>query len=88
MRRHGLVRADGVAGADGCVLPGRAERLRGRRAHGVHSQESGDPIAYDPPADRLVLVPGHGSRSAVLASAVRACVEQAVGPIAGWTDVS
>ncbi|CAL9361120.1 hypothetical protein SUDANB105_00667 [Streptomyces sp. enrichment culture] len=54
---------------------------------GVHFQEPGDPIAYDPAADRLVLVPDLTSRSAV-PDDVRAFIEQAVGRIIRWTDVS
>ncbi|WP_243762148.1 phosphotransferase [Streptomyces sp. Tu 3180] len=54
----------------------------------VHFQQPSDPIAYDPTADRLVMVPERGSRSAVPEAAVRAFAEQAVGRITGWTDVS
>ncbi|MFE0087721.1 phosphotransferase [Streptomyces sp. NPDC058991] len=55
---------------------------------GVHFQEPGDPITYDPAADRLVLVPDHDSRGAVPEGAVRAFAERAVGRITGWTNVS
>ncbi|MFF5969926.1 phosphotransferase [Streptomyces sp. NPDC012769] len=54
----------------------------------VHFQEPGDPIAYDPSADRLILVPAPGSCGAVPEKAVRAFSEQAVGRITSWTDVS
>lgn len=54
----------------------------------VHFQEPGDPIAYDPTVDRLVLVPEPGDRGVVPDQAVRAFAEQAVGRINGWTDVS
>lgn len=54
----------------------------------VHFQQPGAPIAYAPAADRLVLVPEPGSRSAIPGAAVRAFAEQAVGRITGWTDVS
>ncbi|OKJ68760.1 NUDIX hydrolase [Streptomyces sp. CB02460] len=49
----------------------------------VHFQEPGDPIAYDPSADRLLLIPG-----AAPEGAVRAFAERAVGRIARWADVS
>ncbi|CAM5401294.1 hypothetical protein SHIRM173S_12557 [Streptomyces hirsutus] len=52
----------------------------------VHFQEPGDPIAYDPTADRLVLVPDSGG--AVPEEAVRVFAERAVGRISGWADVS
>ncbi|WP_234353232.1 phosphotransferase [Streptomyces ardesiacus] len=55
---------------------------------GVHFQEAGDPIAYDPAADRLVMVPDHSNHGAVPKAAVRAFAEHAVGRITGWTDVS
>ncbi|WP_086825112.1 phosphotransferase [Streptomyces sp. NRRL B-24572] len=55
---------------------------------GVHFQEPGDPIAYDPAVDRLVLVPDHGSHGSVPEDAVRDFAERAVGRIADWTDVS
>ncbi|MFI6112842.1 phosphotransferase [Kitasatospora sp. NPDC051164] len=54
----------------------------------VHFQKPGDPIAYDPAADRLILVPDPGSPCAVPDDAVRAFAEQAVGRIATWSDVS
>ncbi|MFE6272319.1 phosphotransferase [Streptomyces goshikiensis] len=54
----------------------------------VHFQEPGDPIAYDPSVDRLVLVPGPAARGAVAEQAVREFAEQAVGRITAWTDVS
>ncbi|MFF8908735.1 phosphotransferase [Streptomyces olivaceoviridis] len=52
---------------------------------GVHFQEPGDPIAYDPAIDRLVLVADHPGAPD---DAVRAFAEQAVGRITRWTDVS
>ncbi|SEE27987.1 NUDIX domain-containing protein [Streptomyces misionensis] len=55
---------------------------------GVHFQEPGDPIAYDPAVDRLLLVPDPGAHDATPADAVRAFAEQAVGRIVRWTDVS
>ncbi|MFH9742669.1 phosphotransferase [Streptomyces roseolus] len=55
---------------------------------GVHFQEPGDPIAYDPAVDRLVLVPGPGSPGAMPEEEVRAFSERAVGRIATWTDSS
>ncbi|MGW2955883.1 phosphotransferase [Streptomyces eurythermus] len=55
---------------------------------GVHFQEPGDPIAYDPALDRLVMVSGPGSHDTGPQGAVRAFAERAVGPIIGWTDVS
>ncbi|MFF6772718.1 phosphotransferase [Streptomyces sp. NPDC012637] len=54
----------------------------------VHFQEPGDPIAYTPAADRLVLVPEPGSPGAVPEEEVRAFAERAVGRITAWTDVS
>ncbi|WP_411098922.1 phosphotransferase [Streptomyces sp. x-45] len=54
----------------------------------LHFQEPGDAIAYDPAADRLALVPGHTDRRAVPEDAVHAFVEQAVGRIMTWSDVS
>ncbi|MFD7409002.1 phosphotransferase [Streptomyces sp. NPDC059866] len=54
----------------------------------VHFQEPGDPIAYDPAADRLVLVPGSGTDDAAPEGAVRAFTERAVGRITRWTDAS
>lgn len=54
----------------------------------LHFQEPGDAIAYDPAADRLTLVPGHTDRGVVPEDAVRAFVEQAVGRITTWSDVS
>ncbi|MEU2769339.1 MULTISPECIES: phosphotransferase [Streptomyces] len=53
----------------------------------VHFQEPGDPIAYDPAVDRLVLVSEPGNPGAVPPE-VRAFAEQAVGRITDWTDVS
>ncbi|MEU7354317.1 phosphotransferase [Streptomyces albidoflavus] len=53
----------------------------------VHFQKPGDPIAYEPAVDRLVLVPGPGNPGAVPPE-VRAFAEQAVGRITDWTDVS
>ncbi|MFJ8785842.1 phosphotransferase [Streptomyces sp. NPDC102476] len=53
----------------------------------VHFQEPGDQIAYAPGTDRTVLVPDSGSRGDV-PERVRAFVEQAVGRITAWTDVS
>jgi tRNA A-37 threonylcarbamoyl transferase component Bud32 len=53
----------------------------------VHFQEPGDPIAYTPAADRLVLVPEPGGPGTV-PQEVRAFAEQAVGRITGWTDES
>ncbi|MFJ7626697.1 phosphotransferase [Streptomyces sp. NPDC097595] len=52
----------------------------------VHFQEPGDPIAYDPAVDRLLLVPG--DRGAMPDGPVRAFAERAVGRISRWTDVS
>ncbi|AWL42248.1 MULTISPECIES: phosphotransferase [unclassified Streptomyces] len=54
----------------------------------VHFQEPGDPIAYDRSVDRLILIPGPRGRGAVPERAVRAFVEQAVGRVTAWTDVS
>ncbi|MEE1931532.1 phosphotransferase [Streptomyces sp. TRM 70351] len=54
----------------------------------VHFQEPGDPIAYDPTVDRLILVPEPAVRGVVPDQAVRAFAEQAVGRITAWTDVS
>ncbi|MFD4576517.1 phosphotransferase [Streptomyces sp. NPDC058417] len=55
----------------------------------VHFQEPGDPIAYTPAADRLVLIPGPGSGPGALPEQdVRTFTEQAVGRITSWTDVS
>ncbi|MEU4359966.1 methyltransferase, FxLD system [Streptomyces virginiae] len=54
----------------------------------VHFQDPGDPIAYDPSADRLGLVADPDSRGAVPQEAVRAFTEQSVGRITTWTDVS
>ncbi|MHC3393944.1 phosphotransferase [Streptomyces lavendulocolor] len=53
----------------------------------VHFQEPGDPIAYHPDADRLVLVPEPGNPGAVPPE-VSAFAEQAVGRITDWTDAS
>ncbi|MGQ4485410.1 phosphotransferase [Streptomyces sp. SAS_281] len=50
---------------------------------GVHFQEPDDPIAYDPSADRMLLIPG-----AAPEGAVRAFAERAVGRITRWADVS
>ncbi|MET9449009.1 NUDIX hydrolase [Streptomyces cinerochromogenes] len=47
----------------------------------VHFQEPGDPIAYDPAVDRLLLVPGLTDRSALPEDAVRTLAERAVGRI-------
>ncbi len=61
------------------------------RAHArmaVHFQEPGDPIAYDPSVERLVLVPEPAARGTVPERAVRAFAEQTVGRITAWTDVS
>ncbi|WP_435852004.1 phosphotransferase [Streptomyces rubradiris] len=57
---------------------------------GVHFQEPGDPVAYDPAFDRLLLIPGpgHGSHDAGPDDEVRAFAERAVGRVKGWTDVS
>jgi tRNA A-37 threonylcarbamoyl transferase component Bud32 len=55
---------------------------------GVHFQEPGDPIAYDPALDRTLLVPGPGSHHTGPDDAVRDFAERAVGRITGWTDVS
>ncbi|MYQ79855.1 MULTISPECIES: phosphotransferase [unclassified Streptomyces] len=49
----------------------------------VHFQEPGDPIAYDPAVDRLLLVSG-----AAPEGAVRAFAERAVGRITRWANVS
>ncbi|MFK0017322.1 phosphotransferase [Streptomyces sp. NPDC091027] len=54
----------------------------------VHFQEPDDPIAYDPSADRLVLVLEPAVRGALPEQEVRAFAEQAVGRITAWTDVS
>ncbi|MFJ4877302.1 NUDIX domain-containing protein [Streptomyces sp. NPDC088745] len=55
----------------------------------VHFQEPGDPIAYDPDADRTVLVPGPGPGSREdVPEEVRAFAEQAVDRITDWTDAS
>ncbi|MGW5213486.1 phosphotransferase [Streptomyces sp. NPDC004051] len=54
----------------------------------VHFQEPGDPIAYTPDADRLVLVPGPGSPGTIPEEEARAFAENAVGRITGWADVS
>ncbi|MFK0103211.1 phosphotransferase [Streptomyces sp. NPDC091040] len=53
---------------------------------GVHFQEPGDPVAYDPAVDRLLLVPG--DQGAIPDGPVRAFAERAVGRITRWTDVS
>ncbi|OII65548.1 NUDIX hydrolase [Streptomyces sp. CC53] len=53
----------------------------------VHFQEPGDPIAYTPDADRLVLVPEPG-RPGTVPQEVRAFAERAVGRITSWTDMS
>jgi 8-oxo-dGTP pyrophosphatase MutT (NUDIX family) len=55
---------------------------------GVHFQEPGDPIAYDPALDRTLLIPGPGSYDTGLEGAVCDFAERAVGRITGWTDVS
>ncbi|MGW2472664.1 phosphotransferase [Streptomyces sp. NPDC001665] len=52
----------------------------------VHFQEPGDPVAYDPAVDRLLLVPG--DRGAAPDGPVRAFAERAVGRISHWADVS
>ncbi|MGW2033763.1 phosphotransferase [Streptomyces sp. NPDC001811] len=55
---------------------------------GVHFQEPGDPVAYVPAVDRLLLVPDLAARDAAPEEAVRAFAERAVGRITHWTDVS
>lgn len=54
---------------------------------GIHFQEPGDPIAYDPACDRLVLIadsgPGTGPDTVV-----RDFAERAVGRITDWEDAS
>ncbi|WTO41189.1 phosphotransferase [Streptomyces achromogenes] len=55
---------------------------------GVHFQEPGDPIAYDPALDRTLLIPGPGSHHTGPDGAVGDFAERAVGRITGWTDVS
>lgn len=54
----------------------------------VHFQDPGDPIAYHPAADRLILVPEPGNPGAVPEEEVRAFAEQAGGRITDWMDVS
>ncbi|GGZ01516.1 phosphotransferase [Streptomyces poonensis] len=54
----------------------------------VHFQEPGDPIAYDPAVDRLLLVPANDADNAAPEVAVRDFTERAVGRITNWTDVS
>ncbi|MFI7087617.1 phosphotransferase [Streptomyces anulatus] len=54
----------------------------------VHFQEPGDPITYDPSADRLVFVPDPDAYGTGPDQAVRRFTEQAVGRITAWTDVS
>ncbi|MGW8989079.1 phosphotransferase [Streptomyces zhihengii] len=54
----------------------------------LHFPEAGDAIAYDPAADRLVLVPGHTDRGAAPDDAVQAFAEQTVGRITAWSDAS
>ncbi|MFF9526641.1 phosphotransferase [Streptomyces achromogenes] len=54
---------------------------------GVHFQEPGDPIAYDPALDRTLLIPGPGSHTGP-DGAVGDFAERAVGRITGWTNVS
>ncbi|MET9956552.1 NUDIX domain-containing protein [Streptomyces sp. NPDC006339] len=51
-------------------------------------EEPGDPIAYTPAAERLVLVPGPGGPGAAPEERVRSFAEHAVGRIVSWTDVS
>ncbi|MFE9826489.1 phosphotransferase [Streptomyces sp. NPDC005791] len=56
----------------------------------IHFQMPGDPIAYDPDADRLHLVPdvtGQASTARPDAAVVK-FAEQAVGRITQWTDTS
>ncbi|MFJ8743216.1 phosphotransferase [Embleya sp. NPDC127516] len=54
----------------------------------VHFQQPGDPIAYDPTADRLRRVPAVGDADPVPPTAVREFTERAVGRIAEWSDAS
>ncbi|MFF3501519.1 phosphotransferase [Streptomyces sp. NPDC003247] len=64
------------------------EAYRAGARMAVHFQESGDPIAHAPAADRLVLVPDRTDCGTVPDVAVRAFTERAVGRIITWTDVS
>ncbi|MFD8316221.1 phosphotransferase [Kitasatospora purpeofusca] len=54
----------------------------------VHFQEPGDPIEFEPAADRLRLLPSAGPSLDAPDRRVREFAEQAVGRITGWTDTS
>ncbi|MFD3662761.1 phosphotransferase [Streptomyces sp. NPDC058659] len=54
----------------------------------LHFQEPADPVAYDPQADRLHIVPAPDATGRQPEEPVRDFAERAVGRIADWTDVS
>ncbi|MFF1907242.1 phosphotransferase [Kitasatospora sp. NPDC058218] len=58
------------------------------RQFAVHFQQPGDPIAYDPEADRLHPVLSAGAADAAPERRVREFTEQAIGRIGAWTDTS
>ncbi|MEE1823801.1 phosphotransferase [Streptomyces sp. BE20] len=54
----------------------------------VHFQQPGDPIAFDPAADRLHPVPSTGADPDAPDREVREFTEQAIGRVSAWTDAS
>ncbi|MDV5143434.1 phosphotransferase [Streptomyces sp. SBC-4] len=54
----------------------------------LHFQEPDDPIAYEPGADRLHIVPAPNAAALQPEEPVRDFAERAVGRITDWTDVS
>ncbi|MFF2144635.1 phosphotransferase [Kitasatospora sp. NPDC058190] len=58
------------------------------RPFAVHFQQPGDPIAFDPAADRLRPVLSAGAASGGPEAKVREFTEQAVGRVSAWTDAS
>ncbi|WP_407917404.1 phosphotransferase [Kitasatospora sp. NE20-6] len=56
------------------------------RQFAVHFQQPGDPVAFEPMADRLRLLPS--TETAAPDLAVREFTEKAVGRISAWTDTS
>ncbi|MFE9424244.1 phosphotransferase [Kitasatospora sp. NPDC006697] len=58
------------------------------RQFAVHFQEPGDPIEFEPTADRLHLLSSSDASTQAPDRRVREFAEQAVGRITGWTDTS